>query len=225
MRVSLVVPTLDAERTLAPTLAALVPAAVSGLVKELIIADGGSRDRTLTIAEAAGARIVAAPRGRGAQLKAGAQAARGDWLMFLHADTVLDAGWEHEARRFIAEHPERAGYFRFRLDDRRWRARALERAVALRCALLSLPYGDQGLLISRRLHDAAGGFRALPLMEDVDLARRLGRRRLRRLEANAVTSAARYRRDGYARRVTRNAFCLSLWLCGVPAERIARLYG
>jgi hypothetical protein len=97
--------------------------------------------------------------------------------------------------------------------------------VAWRCRALALPYGDQGLLIARSLYDAVGGFAAIPLMEDVDLVRRLGRRRLAPIAATAVASAHRYRSAGYLRRPLRNLFCLSLYFAGVPPRRIARLYG
>jgi hypothetical protein len=91
--------------------------------------------------------------------------------------------------------------------------------------LLALPYGDQGLLISRALYDAVGGYRPLPLMEDVDLVRRLGRRRLAVLPATATTSAERWRRDGWARRSARNLACLALHRMGMSEERVARIYG
>jgi GT2 family glycosyltransferase len=119
----------------------------------------------------------------------------------------------------------RAAYFRFALDATHWRARLLCRAVALRCHLFALPYGDQGLLIHRDLLREVGGMRALPLMEDVDLARRLGRRRLVALDVAAVTSAARWERDGWTRRSARNLLCLALYLLGVKPAAIARLYG
>ena len=97
--------------------------------------------------------------------------------------------------------------------------------MALRCRLFALPYGDQGLLIHRSLYDALGGFRPLPLMEDVDLVRRIGRKRLTYLRTPAVTSAVRYRRAGYAPRMARNLCCLLLFSLGVRAETVARLYG
>ena len=95
----------------------------------------------------------------------------------------------------------------------------------LRCAALRLPYGDQGLLIPKRLYDEVGGYRPLPLMEDVDLVRRLGRRRTVMLRSRAVTSAERFRRDGYVRRSTRNLLCLALYTLRVPAHVISRIYG
>jgi hypothetical protein len=119
----------------------------------------------------------------------------------------------------------RAGYFALALDDDAPAARRLVRLVAWRCRVLALPYGDQGLLISRALYDAVGGYAAIPLMEDVDIVRRLGRARLAPIGATIIASAKRYRRDGYWRRPLRNLFCLSLYFLGVPPARIAKFYG
>jgi len=193
----------------------------------VIVADGGSSDQTAAHAHAAGARIVVAPRGRGGQLAAGAASAASDWLLFVHADCCLEPGWEDAVDAFIAapKAQSRAGYFDLVLDDETPAARRLERIVAWRCRVLALPYGDQGLLIARTLYDMVGGFRPLPLMEDVDLVRRLGRRHLARIGARCLASARRYRRDGYLRRPLRNLLCLSLYFAGMPPRHIARLYG
>lgn len=215
---SVVVPALNAAATLRPTVASL------GEVDELIVVDGGSSDGTAALAVELGARLVEAPRGRGRQLHAGATAASGEWLLFLHADTRLAEGWLAAARRHMADHPRAAACFAFRLDDDSWQARLLERGVALRVRALALPYGDQGLLLPRALYEAVGGFRPLPLMEDVDLVRRIGRKRLRLLDAAAITSPARWHRDGWWRRSARNLACLSLYGLGVSPARIARLY-
>ena len=199
----------------------------AAIVREVIVVDGGSSDDTAALAVATGARLIQAPRGRGSQLAAGAAAASGDWLLFLHADCRLEPGWEHAVGTFLAtpRAQSRAGYFDLALDDRAPAARRLERIVAWRCRALALPYGDQGLLIARTLYDAVGGFRPLPLMEDVDLVRRLGRRRLARIGARCLASARRYRRDGYFRRPLRNLVCLSLYFAGMRPDRLIRLYG
>ena len=120
---------------------------------------------------------------------------------------------------------QRAAVFRFVVDDEDVAARRLEALVAWRCRALGLPYGDQGLLIHRDLYRRVGGFRPLPLMEDVDIVRRIGARRLVVLEAAALTSAARYRRAGYLRRSLRNLACLGLYFLGVPPRLLVRLYG
>jgi rSAM/selenodomain-associated transferase 2 len=228
--ISVIIPTLNAEQNLAHTLTALVPAVVEGVVQEAIVVDGGSTDGTCAIAEAAGVHLIETGCGRGRQLEAGAGAARGDWLLFLHADTVLDHGWAEEAQSFMervesGRRSHAAASFRFALDDDGAMPRLIEWLVGLRCGLMGLPYGDQGLLISRHLYCRLGGFRPLPLMEDVDLVRRLKWRELVMLQSRAVTSGERYRREGYVARSLRNLGCVLLYYLRVPPRLLARLYG
>jgi rSAM/selenodomain-associated transferase 2 len=223
--ISVIIPTLNAARRLPPTFLSIFDAAMDGFVSEVIVSDGGSEDTTLKIAGDAGATVIVGERGRGQQLRAGAGAARKPWLLFLHADTALERGWAEEAETFMKEGGDSAAVFRFRLADSGFRPRLLESAVALRCKFFALPYGDQGLLISRKLYDAVGGFAPIPLMEDVDFVRRLGRRRIAMLKTAAVTSAERFRRDGYVRRSLSNLSCLVSYYRGVPPERLAERYG
>ena len=187
--ISVIIPTFNAERLLPRCFDSLITAAVRGVVREVIVSDAGSGDATLEIGDAAGAHIVHARKGRGAQFADGAAAAKSDWLLFLHPETALEPGWEVEAESFIdqevMEHP-RAAVFRFALEDFSGEARRAEAKAALRTALFALPYGDQGLLIPKRLYQKLGGYRALADMEDADIARRIGRRRLVSLRARAV---------------------------------------
>lgn len=220
-RISVVIPTLNAEAGLSGSLASVRSAAA-----EMIVADGGSSDRTIEIAGNEGARVIRSEKGRGQQLYAGGAAAGGDWLLFLHADTRLSGGWQEEVEEFIADpaNGDRAAVFTFALDDDSRQARRMERIVCWRTRRLGLPYGDQGLLISRNFYERLGGFREMPLMEDVDIVRRIGRRNLTVLSARTVTSAARYRRGGWWGRPIRNIFCLGLYFLGVPPRLLERIY-
>lgn len=223
---SIVIPTLDAEAELAATLASLGPGLEAGVIRDLVVSDGGSSDGTLKVAEEAGAVCVTGAAGRGGQMRRGAEECEGDWLLFLHADTRLSQGWTAIAAAFMRSpaNRRRAGYFRFRLDSDDPRARRLENSVAWRNRRLGLPYGDQGLLIGRGFYHATGGFPRIPLFEDVALVRKIGGHRLVALDADAVTSAARYARNGFRLRATRNVVLLSLYFLGVPARWLARLY-
>jgi rSAM/selenodomain-associated transferase 2 len=221
--VSVVIPTLDEATRIGPCLAALTEGLMRGLITELVLADGGSADGIGAVADAAGARLVSARPGRGPQLAAGARAARGAWLLFLHADTVLSPGWAEAAARHMAERPERAGYFRLAFDSRHPMARVTAGWANLRARAFGMPFGDQGLLVPRGLYERVGGYPEIPLMEDMGLARRL-RRALAPLDATAVTSAERYIREGWLRRGARNLSTQALWLAGVPPERLAARY-
>lgn len=191
---------------------------------EVLVIDGGSRDDTRAQARAAGAQVLTCQPGRGRQLARGARAAKGLWLVFLHADTRLDLGWA-EALRELA--PQVAGgAFRFTLDAPRRAYRLVELGVALRSRWLGLPYGDQAIFARRAAHDAVGGFRDLALMEDVDFVRRL--RRVGRLafpDVRARTSARRFEQRGLLRTTLFNWGLIALYAAGWPAERLAQLYG
>jgi len=214
-----VVPVRDAGARLAALLACLegVPT---------IVVDGGSIDESAQIARMAGATVIETAPGRGGQLAAGADAAREGWLLFLHADCVLGSRWRDAVATHLASEDgkQRAAVFTLRFDDSSWPARVIAAGAMRRTRSWGLPYGDQGLLIHASLYRDVGGYRALPLMEDVDLMRRLGRRRLAILDVPIVTSAERYRRDGHWRRAARNLVCLGLYFLGVDPARIKRFY-
>lgn len=220
---SIVIPTLNASAEIGPTLAALTEGLGEGLIAELILTDGGSSDDIAAVAEAAGARLVTGPPGRGGQLARGVAAARAPWLLILHADSRPEPGWVAAVQAHLTDAPEAAAYFDLRFDAQG----ALPRMVAgwanLRARLFRLPYGDQGLLISRALYTKSGGYPEIPLMEDVALARAL-KGPLRPLRHKVTTSAARYQRDGWLRRGARNLGTLLLYLLGRDPARLAAKY-
>lgn len=226
--ISVVIPALNAAARFEAALDTLVGAAVAGLVKEVIVVDGGSTDETLAIADRFGAKILKAPPGRGGQMKAGAEAARGDWLLFLHADTALEERWSAEAESFTKGFPDCAGVFTLTFDAQGLAPKLVAGGAMLRTKLLKSPYGDQGLLISKKVYEEAGGFADIPLMEDVDFIRRFvrlkGRSALKVLKSKAVTSAERYERDGYLRRVCKNAVTLMRYNFGATPEELAKAY-
>ena len=167
---------------------------------------------------------VDAPRGRAQQMNAGAAVATGDWVVFLHADTRLPSGWRGAIDAGRRDPRVNAGCFRFALDSRSSMARLIEIGVRARVALLGLPYGDQAIFVRRDVFQALGGYADLPIMEDVDLVRRLGRRgRLFRSALPATTSARRWERDGWVRRSALHLGLILLYFCGVPPARLVRL--
>ncbi|MCA8901312.1 MAG: TIGR04283 family arsenosugar biosynthesis glycosyltransferase [Hyphomonas sp.] len=222
--ISVIIPTLNAGRDLPLCLESLMPGLEDSLIREVIVSDGGSEDETLAIAGAMGARKVTGATGRGAQLAAGAAEARGEWLLFLHADTALSRDWPERLGDHIDLRPDKAAYFelKFRSDARA--ARGLEKRANRRARMLGLPYGDQGLLVSRKLYDEVGGYADVPLMEDVMIVRTIGKRRLVQLAAEARTSAAKYERDGWHARSFLNAILITRFLLGAKPETLAKRY-
>ncbi len=221
---SIIIPTLNSAADLPLCLESLMAGLEAGLIRELIVVDGGSTDPTRAIAAAAGALVIDTDPGRGRQLSAGAAAARGDWFLFLHADTALSRDWAERATAHIAERPDKAAAFTLRYRSDAPEARWLEQRANWRARTFALPYGDQGLLISRALYADVGGYADVPLMEDVMIVRAVGRRRLVILSAEARTSAAKYERDGWRRRSWSNALLLLRFLAGAPPERLAKHY-
>lgn len=221
-KLSVVMPTLNAEAGLARSLPALAEGLEAGLIRELVISDGGSEDATSQIAEAAGAVLVTGAASRGGQLRRGVRVARGEWLLVLHADTGLPPGWPEVVKAHIANGQGPAA-FRLSFDSLGLMPRVVAGWANLRSKVLGLPYGDQGLLLSRFDYDAAGGYPDIPLMEDVALARALGRR-IALLPATVTTSAERYRRDGWLRRGGRNLWLLMRYLGGARPEDLVRRY-
>lgn len=187
---SVIIPTLDCERQLVPTLAMLVPGAVSGVVRDVTLADGGSTDRTAEIADMAGCVLIASPAPLGRRLREAAATTRGSWLMFLRPGVVLEATWLEETARFIAEQDGDQGrglaaVFR-RAASPRGAGPLAARLMALAASAgLTRPHPDQGLVIAARLYKQVGGHREAADDPEADLPARLGRRRIHALHSGA----------------------------------------
>ena len=195
---------------------------------EILAVDGGSNDATAAVSRNCGAGLLLSPAsGRGQQLRWGAAQAHGPWLLVLHADSRLPTGWV-DAVTAVLERPDaetQAWYFDFKVSGTRPMLRLLEQAVAWRSRWRQRPYGDQGLLIHRGLYTAVGGYRPIPLMEDLDLVQRLAARsRLRRIGHPLITSGRRWQRQGVLSLAWRNALLRQRWARGESADELARDY-
>lgn len=219
--ISIVIPTLNAQDALPSCAAALMEGLNTGLIREVIVSDGGSTDATKQIALELGAVWIEGPASRGGQLRRGCAVAHGAWLLIVHSDSQLSPGWSDIAAAHLNN--TAAGYFKLAFGARGIGARWVAGWANLRSRLFGLPYGDQSLLISRALYDEVGGYNDQPLMEDVALARAL-KGRLVALDAHSVTSADKYQRSGWLRRGARNLWTLARYFAGTPAETLAQAY-
>jgi glycosyltransferase involved in cell wall biosynthesis len=220
--------TKDVEMGLAHALHALVPGATEGILRDVIVVDGGSRDGTAVVADAAGCEIIEGSGVAEDDLRLAAECARSDWLLFLSPESVLDHGWQTEVLEFVGAAAESgrarscAAVFRLGRAEYSARARLAEWLASFRTRMLAAPYEEQGLLISRSLYRSLGGHRRLAAMADVDLARRIGRRRLTLLRKRATVRLPRKESVGLFRAV-RNGACLALFVLRFPPGIIGRL--
>lgn len=221
-RISVIIPTLNAAEHLPRCLEALMEGLPAGLIRELIVSDGGSVDATAVIAEAAGALLITGAASRGGQLRRAIDHARGEWLLVIHADTVLSRGWAQAVSDHMDRQPGPA-YFALSFRSAGLRPALVAGWANLRARLFALPYGDQGLLMSLADYDRAGGYPDQPLMEDVALVRRL-RKPLTLLPARAETSAERYIRTGWMRAGARNLWTLMRYFAGTDPQVLAEEY-
>ncbi|MEM6534436.1 MAG: TIGR04283 family arsenosugar biosynthesis glycosyltransferase [Pseudomonadota bacterium] len=222
--ISVIVPALNAEQQLPLCLGSLMAGLEAQLIREVILVDGGSTDQTRRVAEGTGATVLSSPPGRATQLITGAGAARGDWLLFLHADTALSRDWAERAGAHIEERPDRAAAFTLAYRSDAPMAKVVARRANWRARVLGLPYGDQGLLIHRKLYDEIGGYADTPFMEDVQIVRAIGKARLSILSAKARTCAAKYERDGWRKRSWHNAYLVARYFLGAHPEKLAKSY-
>lgn len=218
---SIIIPTLNEEQRLTQTLQSVCGESSC----EVIVADGGSSDATLSIAESFGARVVQSQPGRGRQMNAGAAVATGETLLFLHGDSQLPENFVDSIQQTLSRENCCAGAFRLKIDDPARAFKLLAWGANQRARWLQLPYGDQGLFLPSRRFFALGGYGNLPLMEDVELCQRLQQRgRIELADDYVVTSARRWKKLGVARTTLVNQMCLTGYLLGISPERLAGWY-
>ncbi len=216
--ISVIIPARNEEQYLGRTLMSLRPAGVG----QVIVVDGRSADRTVQIAQEAGVTVVTSPAGRAVQMNAGAAVARGDVLLFLHADTLLPDDFVIHITRVLRQPNVVAGAFNLRIGGPQLAFRVIENLVRWRCQWRQLPYGDQALFVWTKVFRQLGCYRPLPIMEDFDLVCRLRRRgRIAMADATAVTSSRRWVDRGIFKTTLINQLCLAAYRCGVRPSRIA----
>jgi rSAM/selenodomain-associated transferase 2/rSAM/selenodomain-associated transferase 1 len=220
-RVSVIVPALNEAANIGKTVAS----AKAGENVEVIVVDGRSEDATVAVAHAAGARVVSSRRGRGAQMNAGAAIAEGKILLFLHADTLLPERFDSHVRGALSSSGVIAGAFEFGVDLEGKRYRRIERMVNWRSRVLSMPYGDQALFVKTCDFRRLGGFRNMPILEDVDLVRRLHHwGRIVTVPAKVVTSGRRWRELGPWRATILNRLAAYAFALGFQPSQITGWY-
>ena len=219
--ISIIIPTLNEQQLLGGLLSSL-----QGYPDlEIIVADGGSKDRTLDIAASFPVQTVQSRPGRGPQQNAGAQAASRPILLFLHCDCRLPAHFPEQVHAVVNRSGTAAGAFRLHIDARGTGFRLVEWGVNIRSGLLGIPYGDQAIFMKKQNFEAVGGFPDQPLLEDVALIRRLKRLGTITLAAAQVTtSPRRWQQLGILRTTLINQCILVGYTFGMSAEKLARFY-
>jgi uncharacterized protein len=216
---SVIVPTLNEELHLLKLLEQLKQASPY----EIIVVDGGSSDGTVALAEQAGVRVIKGPRGRASQMNLAAAMASGEFLLFLHADTLPPPHYPQVISRILQSPGTSAGAFRFALAGDLAGASLIESLVHFRCRLLGLPYGDQGLFIRRQIFFHVGGFPDWPVLEDLHIVRRLKQLGPVRIAPQAaMTSSRRWEKGGTIRTFLRHQWMLAAYYIGIPPRMIAR---
>ncbi|MBM2838076.1 MAG: glycosyl transferase family 2 [Deltaproteobacteria bacterium] len=220
MDISVVIPVLNEEKVIERNLRDLN----KNLITETIVSDGGSNDDTVVIASRF-AKVVHSNPGRGAQMNFGAKAATCDILLFLHADTILPDQWRDRILSSMADEGVVGGAFSLSIDSDRLSHRIIAATANLRSRLTKLPYGDQGIFVKRSVFEKIGGFKDIPIMEDVDLMRRLKKSgKVIILDDKVKTLARRWEKEGVVYSTLRNWLLLTLFYMGVTPERLYKLY-
>ncbi len=221
-KISIIIPTLNEEENIANTLEI-----VSGTQDvEVIVADCGSSDDTISISRKYGARVISSPDGRARQMNTGASEANGDILLFLHADTLLPYNYTHHIRKTLCGSGTVAGAFSLSISGRGIGLRMVERLANFRARTFQMPYGDQAIFLHSAMFQSLGGYPDLPIMEDFELIRRLKTKgRIVTLPDYVTTSARRWKKYGVIRTTAVNQAIVMAYLAGVNPQRLALWYG
>ena len=216
--ISIVIPTLNSQNTVRKTLASLFEGIEAGIVRELIVVDGGSTDETREIVEECGGKFISSAASRGYQLKKGVNLAKGDFIFALHSDSVLEPGWSEIVKKYFNKD---AGYYcKLSFDIIHPLASMTSTWANARSLIFNLPYGDQGLLIPRKLLMENGSYSPIPIMEDVELALRF-KGKLFRMPIVITTSSRKYRKNGWLRQGSKNIVRLLRFLLGADPNNLS----
>jgi uncharacterized protein len=219
--ISIIIPALNESDYIEKT----VKHAQQGMHVEVIVADGGSTDRTRMKAELLGTRVVRTKAGRGAQMNEGASNARGDILLFLHADTQVPDGYDELVRNLLFKNGVIAGAFNLGFEENTRAMRIIAMGANARSRYLKMPYGDQGFFLRKDTFLDAGGFMEIPIMEDVALVRKLKSKGLIVISReNVITSSRRYQEMGPMKTWILNQLSMAAFYLKVPLDTIAGLY-
>jgi rSAM/selenodomain-associated transferase 2 len=219
--ISIIIPTHNE----AENIAELLPGLLSLPGLEVLVVDGGSSDNTIETAKALGAKVYSVFPGKALQMNAGAQAARGDILLFLHADTRLPQGFAKQVRNTMGQPEVAAGAFLLAIEGRDFGLRIIEWLTNLRARYLQMPYGDQAIFVRADMFSSVGGYPSLPIMEDFELVRRLKRKGcIKILPLAAETSSRRWMQLGILRTAAINQAIIIAYLLGTKPEKLAEWY-
>tara|TARA_A100001388_G_scaffold4191_1_gene3108 strand:- start:12 stop:698 length:687 start_codon:yes stop_codon:yes gene_type:complete len=218
-KISIIIPTINEANNLPLLLSDLSIIKDAG---EILIVDCGSDDKTIDIAKIYGAKVYKSEeRNRGLQLDIGAKNSKGDWFIFLHADSRLNHDWSSKLKSFLKGDKNLIYYFQFKINNKKLIYRVLEILVNFRSQYLKQPYGDQGLIIHRAIYFKNNGFRKIPLMEDVDFLRRLNNKKdLKQLNLHIFTSSRKWERTNIFLQALKNWDYRRRWLKGESTKSI-----
>ena len=219
--ISLIIPTLNSSLNIRTILNNL-----KGIFFEIIVIDGQSSDDSYKIAKRYTRQVYTAEPGRGYQLSMGALKSKGEWLLFLHSDSLLNEECLLRINEFISSptNKYKAAVFKLKINNSNIFARIIENLANIRTKIFSLPYGDQGLLISKEYYQKIGGYKKVKIMEDLDIIKKIGGKNLIILDAYIKTSSENYVRDGWIYRPLKNIICLTLFLFKIDTNTIYKFY-